>query len=107
MTLDPTFWFYLIIIFVSFLGMAIFLFNWARIGNASGVYKYITGLIVGIFIKSSIEFYSYVVRESGNFEHFLDIIHSSYWDFRFLFTLAPLMVLVCQMYYRFFVKRKR
>lgn len=103
---DPTFWLYLLIVGISFMGFLLFISNWARIGEATGVYKCVTGLLFGLFAKNLIELYSFIIRETGYLEKFLDLIHSPVWDLRFLLILAPLIALVVQMYYRFLIKRR-
>lgn len=103
---DPTFWLYLLNIIVAGLGVLIFAGNWMRLGDATSVYKYITGLLFGIFLKSGTDLYALFLRGSCSYQEFTDFVNSALWDFRAFFVLVPMSFLVGKMYYRFFVKRK-
>lgn len=102
---DPTFWLYSWIIVVSFFGVSLFIANWVRMRSATNVYKYVTGLLFGLTLKGSIELYSYILRETGNLQGFIKVIHSPYWDMRLFLTIVPLTALVWKMAYRYFIKR--
>lgn len=105
MLVDPTLWLYSLQVLISGFGVSLFIINWVRLRTATKVYSYVTGLLFGIFLKTSIELYSYIVRETGHLEHFLNIIHSWWWDLRLILVVVPLGALVYKMAYRFFVKR--
>lgn len=105
MLLDPTFWLYTLTVTTSGFGVALFLVNWARLRSATNVYMFVTGLLFGLFLKGSIELYSFILRETGHLELFLNVLHSWWWDTRLIFTVVPLLALVGKMSYRFFIKR--
>lgn len=102
---DLTLWLYMLAVGASGFGVILFLTNWARLRHATRVYRYVTGILFGYFLKTSVELYSFIVREMGNLEGFLNIIHSWWWDLRLLLTILPVIALVGEMTYRYFWKR--
>lgn len=98
---------YVYISILAFLGAAIFLINWVRMGSSSTIYKYVGFLFLAIAYDATL---MTVARYYWNCKDLLatnSFLNSVLWETRLIPLALILTVFVGQMYYRFFIERKQ
>jgi hypothetical protein len=95
---DPCFWIYLAIVVVCFYGLALFAWWWYKVGHASEVYIYFMVLLASEAFYNMFNALARYTRFSGkDLSEFLWVLDSPAWEFRALFHLMILSVIIGRM----------
>ena len=95
---DAAFLLYLFLTLVSLYGFILFSWWWAKIGEVSDVYAYVTYLFASIvFMNAPQTYIRYIFIIDGTNTVYDSIVVSTMWTFRSVPCLIVITILVCKM----------
>jgi len=98
---DYTMWMYAITASTSAYGLCLFIWWWAKSGDASTMFAYITMLFAGGLWETVIEAYSRGLKLTGHLELYNHILYDSlWWPSRCLLRNAILLAIMVHMTFR-------
>ena len=99
---DLAYWLYIITIVVAAFGAALFTWWWIKKGKASAVYMYVTILLLGEAVSSTLSLWARHLWFTASNDVYVGFLRSNLWAFRHFVVLVGLLLLVCHMTYRAF-----